>query len=511
MAALCLAPAPLLAAASLIPGLEYLQLSTRAAIAFGEAGAGFTPYELIQLALPQVGVPVPALYLGVVPLGLALAAAARPTGQAAELRPAERAGARFWALLGLAALLLSFGALLPPYHLFYHLAPGWRLFRHQERVIVWTVFAVALLAGYGAAWARREWARGGAGGWLRTASVAYSLAAVAALALGLGFFVEERAGKPELWGFVAASLFLAALLAGAAIALRKRSTFLLLLVLAFDLFTLNRGNHAGPYNPDPFPPSGMLAVPRADPDPVRTANEDGTASNYGMLYGLEELGGASPLSLGRYQAFLENVPVKRAWQLLNVGYVVTSRDAIGQPAEMVATGPAGHGQAGNLYRLQSRGPRAWFVEEFRVVRNDTDLWRELSAAEFDPLHEALLETDVPRPAGETAACSGVVEWRERAPERLRLRTISSRPCLLVLAELDYPGWRATVDGAPSPIYRANGILRSMVVPGGEHVVSMDFRPASVLAGLFVSAATIIAMLVAAVLLLHQRRRRSSGR
>jgi len=50
--------------------------------------------------------------------------------------------------------------------------------------------------------------------------------------------------------------------------------------------------------------------------------------------------------------------------------------------------------------------------------------------------------------------------------------------LLVLSEVYYPGWRATVDGEPAPILRVDSILRAVPVPAGAHRVEMRFVPLS---------------------------------
>src|SRR5690606_7186031 len=48
--------------------------------------------------------------------------------------------------------------------------------------------------------------------------------------------------------------------------------------------------------------------------------------------------------------------------------------------------------------------------------------------------------------------------------------------LVVVNEAYYPGWRATVDGRATPIYRANALVRAVWVGAGPHVIEMRFRP-----------------------------------
>jgi len=64
-----------------------------------------------------------------------------------------------------------------------------------------------------------------------------------------------------------------------------------------------------------------------------------------------------------------------------------------------------------------------------------------------------------------------------------------------------PGWKATLDGAPAPLERANLAFRGVAAPAGAHRIAMAYRPASIPLGLAVSALAA----AAAVLLLVRAR------
>src|SRR5262249_8211556 len=57
---------------------------------------------------------------------------------------------------------------------------------------------------------------------------------------------------------------------------------------------------------------------------------------------------------------------------------------------------------------------------------------------------------------------------------VRLRDVSGG--YLVLSEVYYPGWRATVDGRPAPVIRANNLFQAVPLPDGAREVRLTFRP-----------------------------------
>jgi len=515
-----------IAAIQLVPSWEFLRLSTRSVLPFDEAGSGFTPYDLLQPILPALGGTVPALYFGVLPLGLAILALTAVRRD--EREPA--ASRQLIAFLGLAilvSLLLSFGKHIAAYSIAYLLAPGWKMFRGQERVVVWAVLAVALLSGYGMAWLDRHWAAlrsGSAGepslsvsdkpkqGWTQSPdgvlALAYAVGAAGALVLALGFFAGYQSGHDNLWGFAAAAMTLAMFLLFSALAVRSRQPALLLAVIVLDLFTYHPRLHAGPSDQvDLAPYRSLLAAALGDSSIFRIANEDVLPINSGLLHDLEDVSGGSPMVLGDYERWLRALPVERAWRLLNVKYVVSWRQFLEAPAERLAEAPGRDGKPVYLYRLQEAGPRAWLAGEAIVEPDMERTLEELGSAGFDPGRQVLLPA-VPLGFGESAQCGGQVAYRQRAPEELVLDVTTEQPCFLVLGELYYPGWRATVDGQTVPVLRADGILRAVGVAPGSHQISLTYRPSALGWGALISLVTLLAAVawLAASWVVESRRR-----
>ena len=97
-----------------------------------------------------------------------------------------------------------------------------------------------------------------------------------------------------------------------------------------------------------------------------------------------------------------------------------------------------------------------------------------------------------------------MHWVEDAPERVVLRTRSDRTTALVLADEWAPGWTATVDGAPAPMWPTLLTLRGVEVPPGEHTVRYEYRTPRLTPGL---VATCGGLLLALALLGLDRLRR----
>ena len=74
--------------------------------------------------------------------------------------------------------------------------------------------------------------------------------------------------------------------------------------------------------------------------------------------------------------------------------------------------------------------------------------------------------------------------------------VAGKGGLLVLSEVDYPGWRATVDGSDVPVVRADYVLRAVCVPAGEHTVELVYDPPLLKIGLGITAVAMVVLAAA---------------
>jgi hypothetical protein len=241
----------------------------------------------------------------------------------------------------------------------------------------------------------------------------------------------------------------------------------------------------------------------------RVYNEYRIYENYGVPYALEDAWGASPLRLALYDEMYHTLRMERLWELLNVKYVITWRKELYAPSEIIYQEPKGK-DVTYVHRLQKVAPRAWMVYHAEAVSDDAALSR-LDAFDFDPARAALIPPGVSVSLGDPAgAQAGSVEVAGRTAGWLSLKVATPADGLLVLSEINYPGWQATVDGREVSTMRTDYTLRGIPIPAGEHGVDVTYRPATVTWGGVISGATLGALIVAGLWTALQRRRLGLG-
>jgi hypothetical protein len=153
-----------------------------------------------------------------------------------------------------------------------------------------------------------------------------------------------------------------------------------------------------------------------------------------------------------------------------------------------------------LFRIEGVLPRARFRAAARPPARPGDPVRSLADPRYDPGREVLVD-DAPSEPVQSLEDEVPVTIAEDRPERIRLVVEAPRPGWVVLADAWAPGWRATVDGAPAAILRADGLFRAVPVPAGRHEVEMTYAPRGLRAGLGLGA---LGLLIAGTLALGGR-------
>lgn len=131
----------------------------------------------------------------------------------------------------------------------------------------------------------------------------------------------------------------------------------------------------------------------------------------------------------------------------------------------------------------------------------------MAPAGFDPHTQAIVVGQGSDQTGQRPAASRI-SLAHYAPEQVILHTTSDRDGLLVLNDAFYPGWQATVDARPVPIYQVDGLFRGVMLPAGMHTVHFTFEPQSYVTGRVVSLIACGLWLVLAAIAKRQKPDRS---
>jgi hypothetical protein len=127
-----------------------------------------------------------------------------------------------------------------------------------------------------------------------------------------------------------------------------------------------------------------------------------------------------------------------------------------------------------VYESRSALPRFFLVANVARAEDMADAVRQLGSPAFDPSQVAVVEqgTAAHFPDG----AGGAVRIEQYEPSEVRLQVEATEPRYLVSSEVNYPGWRAFVDGRELPISTTNVAFRGLPVPMGKHEVVFRFFP-----------------------------------
>ncbi|MBI1817907.1 MAG: YfhO family protein [Deltaproteobacteria bacterium] len=145
-----------------------------------------------------------------------------------------------------------------------------------------------------------------------------------------------------------------------------------------------------------------------------------------------------------------------------------------------------------LYRNPGALPRAFVVSQYVLEADERAGLRRLADPRFDPHAAAML--DAPPRLAPASGASGTATLTEDQPDAVTVLVETTADALLVLTDVAYAGWAATVDGRPEPLQRANYLFRAVSVPRGSHEVRFEFHPASFRWGAALSGVSLLTIL-----------------
>jgi len=147
-------------------------------------------------------------------------------------------------------------------------------------------------------------------------------------------------------------------------------------------------------------------------------------------------------------------------------------------------------------------PRAWVVDRAEVLGTESDILTRMQQDGFDPARTVILEKPPRIALTGSGASPGKAIVKARDGGGLDIQTNTYRNGYLVLSEIFYPGWRATVDGKEVALERADYLISALPLPAGSHQVTYRYDPLSLKLG---AACTLLACLAAVGMLVVGRR------
>lgn len=143
-----------------------------------------------------------------------------------------------------------------------------------------------------------------------------------------------------------------------------------------------------------------------------------------------------------------------------------------------------------LYQKPSVLPRVHFATTTIPVSTVTDIMNAIKDPVFDPTSTALIEnTDMEKQTGSTG--SGTLSLQTWTDQHITVETSTEKPTTVLFQTTYYPGWVGTIDDIRTTLYPANISSTALIVPAGNHIIELRYRPLSLAIGMGIAGCTTI--------------------
>ena len=236
---------------------------------------------------------------------------------------------------------------------------------------------------------------------------------------------------------------------------------------------------------EPFQKNGADEQILKDDGHYRVYDATTNAFNSGRAsYYHNALGGYHAAKPGRMQDLFEfyisqgNIGILN---MMNVRYIITQTKNGGPVAQR---NPYANGDA-------------WFVENVLPAENaneEIQLLDSLDTKKTAVVNKEFL-SKIPSQKIERDS-TATIELFSHQPNKLVYETSTKSPQLAIFSEVYYPkGWNAYINGKPAEYFRANYLLRAMVIPTGNNKIEFKFEPKVIQTGSTISLVSSIIFLL----------------
>ena len=411
---------------------------------------------------------------------------------------------RYFTIAAVLMLLYALGWYTPAFTLMYELLPGVKLFRRPADATFLLGALMAIVAGY----VVHRWLTGTLPPLSRRQQLTAFALALIGVGIACGLAIQAGTGGAAA-GPIVIGVGLAVSATGVlVVACRLNRPLAALLILAVFM-TADLAWNNGPNESTGLPPAMYDALrpntandtvalleQKLDETPERRDRVELSGIGYhwpnlSLVHGFDHVFGHNPLRLKTFFDATQvgdtvATPDQRRFSPLFPSYRSPLADlfglrfiATGVPIEQIDTAlPPGalnfiaRTKDAFVYENPRALPRVMFVTGWRVA-DFAALIRDGGSPEVDFTRAVLLERapDVPSHDG-----SGTARIIRYANTEVVVEVEAPAPGFLVLNDVWHPWWRASVDGKPAEILKANVLFRAVAVPAGRHMVRFTFHP-----------------------------------
>jgi hypothetical protein len=405
---------------------------------------------------------------------------------------------RVLASIGLGGIVYALGGYSVFQGALYGLVPSLDKARAPSVATALFGFAIAALAAFGV----DRWRADEPTPWVRKIALAAAGFGAITFAVSLAALIYNKLSwqgnpRPPLDVFIPLALAALLLALPARNVSRRSAAVLVALLLVFDLyqgssslnFAIRADAHRAPFIDNTRGNGDIAGFLHGRSGIQRTdIPNDAFLANWGAYWDV-------PVWEGYLASVTENVlqvdQTENARKLWGVAYSVASGPTP-YASQQIFAGSSGM----KIYWQPNAFPRAWAVHHVTRIEYPNQLnW--YVANRLDLLRNEALMYDAPPSVAPCANGQDDVQLKEDQGSRVGISARLACAGMVVVSDTYYPGWSAWVDGKASPIYPVDGAMRGVVVPAGQHQITMRYRPPVVYEGAALSLVGIVGAIVLA--------------
>lgn len=153
-----------------------------------------------------------------------------------------------------------------------------------------------------------------------------------------------------------------------------------------------------------------------------------------------------------------------------------------------------------VYENKITNPRAYFVSRVLKKENQFEELAYIASGDFNS-GQIATSRDISLNSDISSSSVKLVSYNDNQLN-LSVKTESEAP--LVVSNINYPDWKAAIDGREQKILAANAIYQLLIIPGGTHDVTLKYQPKSLYYGLILMVIGIFGSLASAIFIWRKK-------